>query len=410
MRLLHTADWHLNDRLGGQDRTEHLRRRVERVAELCRGEAVDVLLVAGDLFSEQATAERAAESFRHLRRTFRDFFQRGGTILAVTGNHDQDGRVRPSIELARAGMDISEPSRRPGDHFAPGKLYLLDSVFFGRLRDPAGLDVQFALLPFPSHSRMLTGDEQVTTAEELNRPIAQRVTEWIRGLRDDPRFDTALRTVLVAHMSVTGADFSRGRFTLTERYDVIADANDLPVGWDYVALGHVHKPQCVRGWTHVRYSGSLDRLDFGEREEDKGVVLVDIGPGGRRGEPRFIPIEPTPLVEVRVSDAAVSAHELEAQVPDPAAALVRVVVEPAATADATGALDRAIREALPNVTAVTWQAPELHGDAEARTVEPGGSVRDTVLEYVRQRLPDHDPQRDDLLRLAEQFLQPEVQP
>jgi len=217
MKLLHTADWHLNDRLGGQDRTEHLRRRVERVAELCQHERVDVLAIAGDVFSEQATAAQVADSFRHLRTTFRPFFQRGGTILAVTGNHDQDGRVRPFIELARAGMDIAEPPRRPGDHFASGKMYVLDSPFFGRVRDSAGLEVQFALLPFPSHSRILTGAERAATADQLNRPIAQRVTDWIKGLHTDPRFETRLRTVLVAHMSVTGAQFSRGRFTLTEQ-------------------------------------------------------------------------------------------------------------------------------------------------------------------------------------------------
>jgi exonuclease SbcD len=402
MRLLHTADWHLNDRLGGQSRTEHLRSRVERVAEICQEESVDVLLIAGDLFSEQAKADHAAESFQHLRKTFRSFFQAGGTILGVTGNHDQDGRVRPFIELARAGMDLAEPPRRPGDHFAPGKFYLIDSVFFGCVRDRTGLEVQFALLPFPSHSRMLTGSEQASTAEELNRPIAQRVTDWIRGLRDDQRFNTSLRTVLVAHMGVSGADFSRGRFTLTEQNDVIADANDLPVGWDYVALGHVHKAQCIAGRAHVRYSGSLDRLDFSERGQEKGVVLVDIGPDGRRDEPRFIVIEATQLTEVRVPSSSVTIEELKAQVPDEAS-LVRVVVEPAATADATGALDRVIR-ALPNVTTVSWQEPVLDGAAEAQGAEMKESVRETVLDYLRRQPLENESLRPDLLLLAEHFL------
>ena len=99
MKLLHTADWHLNDRLVGQDRTDHLRRRVERVADICRREDVDVLIIAGDVFSEQATDAQVASSFRHLRSTFQGFFGRGGNILAITGNHDQDGRVRPFIDL-----------------------------------------------------------------------------------------------------------------------------------------------------------------------------------------------------------------------------------------------------------------------------------------------------------------------
>jgi hypothetical protein len=54
MRILHTADWHLGDRLGRIDRTEDLRRAVERVADYCKSECIDVLLVAGDLFSELA--------------------------------------------------------------------------------------------------------------------------------------------------------------------------------------------------------------------------------------------------------------------------------------------------------------------------------------------------------------------
>jgi exonuclease SbcD len=406
MKLLHTADWHLNDRLGGQDRTEHLRRRVERVAELCKEECVDVLLIAGDVFSEQATAGQVADSFRHLRKTFRPFFQKGGIILAVTGNHDQDGRIRPFIELARAGMNIAEPPRRPGEPFCPGKMYLLDSAFFGRVRDAAGTEVQFVLLPFPNHSRLLTGTERATTADELNRPIAQRVTDWIKGLRTEPNFDTHLRTVLVAHMSITGAQIQRGRFTLTEQYDVIADANDLPSGWDYVALGHVHNPQSVGGLPHIRYAGSLDRLDFNERDEEKGIVLVEIGAGGRKREPRFVAIEATPLVDVRVTSASVTVEQLAAQVSNPEVSLVRVTVEPAATADSTGSVDRAIRESLPNVTGITWQSPELDGRPAVRTIDIKPTIRETVLDYLRGRLREDDPQRAALLQLAERFLEP----
>src|SRR5260370_2356299 len=113
-----------------------------------------VLTIAGDVFSEQATSAQVADSFRHLRTTFRPFFHRGGTILTVTGNHDQDGRVHPSLEPARARMDIAEPPQRPGERFAPGKMYLLDSLFFGRVADSAGMEAQFVLLRFPSHSRM----------------------------------------------------------------------------------------------------------------------------------------------------------------------------------------------------------------------------------------------------------------
>ena len=83
MRILHTADWHLGDRLGRVDRTDDLRRAVERVAGYCAEEKVDVLLVAGDLFSELAGPDSLRETVRHLRETFAGFLRGGGTILTA---------------------------------------------------------------------------------------------------------------------------------------------------------------------------------------------------------------------------------------------------------------------------------------------------------------------------------------
>ena len=81
MRILHTADWHLCDQLGRLNRTDDLKRRVERVAELCDEHGVELLLVAGDLFSEQASVEQMTDALDHVRRTFAGFFARGGTVL-----------------------------------------------------------------------------------------------------------------------------------------------------------------------------------------------------------------------------------------------------------------------------------------------------------------------------------------
>jgi exonuclease SbcD len=409
VKLLHTADWHLNDKLGPVDRTEHLRRRVEEVAAICGRENVDVLVIAGDLFSEKAKVEwhvnEVADSLRHFRRTFAAFFARGGIVLGVTGNHDQDGRVRPSLELARAGMDIAERPRGHGDHFAPGKMYLLDTAFVGRVRDRGGFDVQFVLLPFPNYGRVLTGAETAATAAELNRPAQESVAAWIRTLAERPGYDANLRTVFVAHLNVTGADVGRGMFHVGEETSLVLDAGALPVGFDYVALGHIHKPQCVRGLAHVRYSGSLDRMSHGERDEAKEVVLVDIGPDGRRADPVPVPITPTELVEVRITDSAELAEQIAAQVTDPANAIVKVHVEPAA-ADAGTAVEAAIREALPNVSRVDWASPEPVAGPAA--VPVGGTVRDRVLNYLESCLHADDPQRAALLELAGTFLDQEA--
>src|SRR4051812_9781165 len=106
MKLLHTGDWHLGDRLGRIDRSAELRRAVERVAVYCEQEAVDVLLIAGNIFSELPRSDGLRECIAHLQSTFAPFFQRGGTILAVTGNHDNEGFCR----TLRHAMNLAAPS------------------------------------------------------------------------------------------------------------------------------------------------------------------------------------------------------------------------------------------------------------------------------------------------------------
>ncbi len=407
MRLLHTSDWHLNDRLGGIDRTDHLRQRVEIVARMCEEKEVDVLVIAGDLFSEKAEVSsrtnQVADSLRHLRQTFARFFSSGGIILAVTGNHDQDGRVRPHLALARAGMDIAEPPKNRGEYFCRGRMYLLDTAFVGRIHDSREqFDVQFALLPFPGLSRVLTGFETATTAAELNRPVGEHVANWIRSLPETPGYDINLRTVLVAHLNVTGADVGRGMFRDNEASTVLLDAAALPTGFDYIALGHIHKPQRMRDQDHIRYSGSLDRMNHGDDDPTKEIVLVDIGPDGRRSVVP-IQIEPTRFITATITTAETAAEELAAQVPDPANSLVRVVVEPAA-ASAGAAIDMVIRDALPLVTNVELPPLAILGNQQDPFEIKGSTVRERVLNYLVDRIPVNDSERDALLDLAVQFL------
>src|SRR5262249_10835430 len=106
MRLLHTADWHLGDRMGRIDRTEDLRRAVERVAHYCAEEKVDVLLVAGDLFSELSRPDSLRESIEHLQAVFEKFLLDGGTILAITGNHDNEN----FCQTLRLVMNLAAPA------------------------------------------------------------------------------------------------------------------------------------------------------------------------------------------------------------------------------------------------------------------------------------------------------------
>src|SRR3954468_16768322 len=156
MRILHTADWHLGDRLGRIDRTDDLRRAVERVAGYCRQEKVDVLLVAGDLFSELARPDGLREAVRHVQATFEEFLRGGGTILAVTGNHDNEN----FCQTLRHAMTLAAPAIGGfGAPVPPGRLYLAAEPSLLRLADAkTGGHVQFVLMPYPTPARFLTNE------------------------------------------------------------------------------------------------------------------------------------------------------------------------------------------------------------------------------------------------------------
>jgi exonuclease SbcD len=398
MRILHTADWHLCDKLGRIDRTKDLESRVEVVAGLCDEHRIDVLLVAGDLFSEQAGVEQMTAALEHLHRAFAGFFARGGTALAVTGNHDHDRR----IGLVRAGMRLAVPAPPAGGRLEAGRLYLLNGCHLGSLQDAAGFRVQFVLVPYPTLARYAEPTDRYQTKEEENRLLHGRVAAWISGVSRRAEFDVGSPTVLAAHLHVRGAEV-HSLYKMTERDDVVFDPGLLPTAWAYAALGHVHKPQALNGIEHVRYSGALDRLDFGEREHERGAVLIDVGPAGLCAEPRWLPIEPTPFHDLTLDDPGGELPSLAGRYPDRDRALVRVTARPGVMSrDEVG---RALRGLFPRLAGLTWADQEKPTSPKGATAAftPRSDHASTVRDYLREKLKD-DPDRDAVLSLADRYL------
>src|SRR5262245_21211927 len=325
MKVLHTADWHLGDRLGRIDRTDDLRRAVGRVGDYCESERVDVLLVAGDLFSELARPEGLRESIRHLQEVFGPFLARGGTILTLTGNHDNEG----FCQTLRHAMNLAAPADGAfGARVATGRLYLATAPTLLRLPDrAAGTDVQFVLMPYPTPTRYL-GDgpgQRYASPEEKNRLLQAAYTDRLKAIQAHEAFDARLPTVLAAHVHVLGTEVSP-LFRISLQEDVVFEGDDIPADFAYVALGPIHRPQFLGGRTHVRYSGSIERMDLGEKGEQKSVVVVDVGPEGRCGEPELLPLPATAVYEVEVRSPALDIPRLREEYLDAADDLVNLHV------------------------------------------------------------------------------------
>jgi exonuclease SbcD len=405
MRILHTADWHLADRLGRIDRTDDLRRAVERVADYCRTEEVDVLLVAGDLFSELAGPEALRDSIRHLQEVFHDFLRQGGTILTLTGNHDKEN----FCQTLRHAMHLAAPmSDRAGDVVLPGRLYLATGPSLLRLGDRgSGGQVQFILMPYPTPARYLIEEsaQRYQSLEEKNRHLMAAFTAKLHALRRDPMFDPALPTVLAAHVSVTGSSMdSLFRLSGPEEENLVLTDTGTFTGFAYVALGHIHKPQFLSGQTHVRYSGSIERMDLGEAKDHKGVVVFDLGPHGLTAEPRVLPLETTSIYEVSIHTPGVELPAYRDRYADAKRDLVRINCTYTAGVDNREEVLRQLEDIFPRwYDRTIKEINEL--DVGFGSAPVGRSFEDTVREYLTQELTNHpEDLRDAVLGRAEDLM------
>ncbi len=407
MKILHTADWHLGDRLGRQDRTEDLRRAVERVAALCEEHAVEVLLVAGDLFSELSRPDSLRASIGHLQRTFDRFLLRGGTIVTLTGNHDNEN----FCQTLRLVMTLAAPTaNRDGDLLPAGRLYLATEPSFFRLQDRAGCQAQFILMPYPTPARYLGDDEaqRYGSLAEKNQRLRTAFVRTMKAIQDDARFDRGLPTVLSAHVHVYGATLPN-LFRISEEESIVFEEAELPEHLAYVALGHIHRAQALRGLPHVRYSGSIERLDLGEQRDDKSVVVLEVGPTGLVGEPQTRPLEATPIYAVDIRDPATEIPPLAERYPDADRALVNLQFTYTAGKDNLEEILRQLEKVFPRWYARNWvEAGALGEPLAAEDAGRHKSFEDTVRDYLRRELMNHpDEVRDVVLGRAEALL-PEV--
>ncbi len=392
MRLVHTADWHLGDRLGRIDRTDDLRRAVERVATVCRDERADVLIVAGDLFSELARPDGLRDAIRHLQSTFDAFLRGGGTIVAVTGNHDNEN----FCQTLRHAMTLAAPGGGGN-----GRLHLAS--------EPATLaldGVQFVLMPYPTPAHFLTNEplQRYGSLSEKNQHLLAAFKARLRQMPADP----ARPRVLVGHVSVSGAELS-SLFRVAETDDIVLDDPSFANDFAYVALGHIHKAQALGRRETVRYSGSIERMDLGESADRKGVVVFDLGPGGATNV-RTIPLDATPIYDVSILDPSAELPTLADRYPDHATALVNLHVRYTAGADSLEAILHELDAIVPRWYARDWtESGELGPSLTAGEASPAKDFAATVRDYLADELAHHaDDEREAIFRLADELLATEA--
>ncbi len=255
MRLLHTSDWHIGRSLHGTELLAEQEAVLSGLAAVVRAESVDVVLIAGDVYDRAVPSADATGVLDRVLSRLRDA---GATVVLTPGNHDSARRLGFAAGmLAVAGVHVraATPS--------------LDEPVL--LADTHG-EVAVYGLPFlePEVARHELGVDVPRSHQAVLAAAMDRV-------RADLHFRPGVRSVVLAHAFVGG-----GLPSDSER-DIAVGGVDLVSpsvfdGVDYVALGHLHRPQTLS--PRLRYSGSPMAYSFGEAGQHKQVWVVDLDAAG----------------------------------------------------------------------------------------------------------------------------------
>ena len=383
----------MNDTLGRIDRSEDIFRALQQIATYLETRAVDVMLVAGDLFCDRSRPDQTREAIARLRQIFGPFLARGGSIVAISGNHDSE----ILFETLRDASHLFAPPQGCDE----GRLHLAPNPRMLKLSDRAGQQVQFVLMPYPSARCYLRGhDIEYSTVADRNRLVQKHFVQTLNDLR--LKIDTALPSVLVSHIHVRGAR-THNLFRVTEAEDVMFDATHIPTEWAYVAYGHIHEAQTAgAGLNHVRYCGSVECLDAGEANDKKGVLLFDIDAQGLCSDVETLPLSSTRLHQIEITDPDEVAT-LRERFPDAENALVHYTLHWTPGLHNRDEIAREIGRIFPR-----WYKRDFVQNGANSLAIKGETlhlshVADNVRHYLNASLSEN-PQRAAVLELAESLL------
>ena len=274
MRLLHTSDWHLGQHFMGKSRQAEHQALITWLLEQVEAQAVDAVLIAGDIFDSGTPPSYARELYSQLVVRLHEA---GVALLLLGGNHDSVATLGESRDLlARLGATViaaasDDPATQvvllPQRNGEPG--CIVCAIPFIRPRDV-----------LQSQAGQSAEDKQVALQTAIQAHYLS-VYQAARTRQTELEIKLGRKLPLIAtgHLTTVGASSSE---SVREIYVGALEAfptTAFPPA-DYIALGHIHRPQKVGGLEHIRYCGSPIPLSFDEAKIPKEILLVDLNAEG----------------------------------------------------------------------------------------------------------------------------------
>jgi len=263
MKILHTADWHLGHRLHEQSQFEEQSAFLKWLEQYIIEQAVDILLVSGDVFDTGAPSAQSLELYYNfLVRLQRTSCKH---IIITGGNHDAPAQLNAPRELL-AALSITVIGKATEN--------IADEIVELTLGEERVLIAAVPYLRDQDIRKAVAGETFEQLGDRYKHALVQHYNDAAAACEE--RMEAAYPVIAMGHLFAVGGNTSDSEQTIYVGNLGDIGAEDFPEVFDYVALGHLHRPQLVGKREHIRYSGSPYALSFSEAGYSKAVVVLAI--------------------------------------------------------------------------------------------------------------------------------------
>lgn len=277
MRILHTSDWHLGKTLEGESRIEEQECFLEDFINIVNENNIDVVLIAGDIYDTGNPPAKAENMFYDALKRITDGGKR--LVIIISGNHDSAERLVAASPLAREHgiiMVASPKSIVETGRYGEAEVKKSGEGFIEvQLKDETLVAVT---LPYPSEKRLNEIIFDSSDEEKRRKSYSEKIGEIFKNLEQKYRTDTV--NIAVSHIFMMGGETTDSERPIELGGTFAVDPSVLPENAQYVALGHLHRPQKVKN-TGIKayYSGSPLQYSKSEIGYSKSCYIVDVKAG-----------------------------------------------------------------------------------------------------------------------------------
>jgi len=274
MRIIHFADLHIgvenysriDPETGLSTRLLDFLSALDQLVEYALTHKADLVLLAGDAYKSRDPNQTQQREFA---RRLSTLSSAGIPVFLLVGNHDLPNALgrATAIEIFNT-LDVP-------------LLHVGDEIANNLVETPSG-PLQITALPWPKRSALLTReDTRGLSIEKVNERLQSILARDIRSLSE--KLDPNIPAILAGHVTVDGAKLGSERAMMLGKDHSLRPSDLHLPGYDYIALGHIHKHQVLRDNPLMVYAGSLQRVDFGEENDPKGFCVIDFDPQHPQG-------------------------------------------------------------------------------------------------------------------------------